>query len=208
MKTLLKTAGLLATASLMAGCISSILPEPAPAPKIYPLIQPALDVQKRSDAKVVRVDNPASPRTFNTRDILVLTSDGTLSSAGGAKWSDTIPQLVQDVALSRLSQSEDYISVIPVAGARADLRMHIEIRDFSAVYDRGDLAPPLARAQLYVTISDSSTRNFIASRAVRGQARATDNRVSAIVEAQSLAASEALDDVAIWMSTLTFAPTG
>ena len=189
----------------LAGCLSSILPEPGEPPKIYRLIQPELDVQKRSGAKVVRVDNPASSRTYNTRDVLVITSDGTLSSAGGAQWADTIPQLVQDVALSRLSQSEDYISVIPVAGARADLRMHVEIRDFSASYDRGDLAPPLAVSQFYVTISDASTRNFIASRAVRAQARARDNRVSEIVRAQSDATQQAMGIVVDWMNGLAVA---
>lgn len=191
----------------LTGCLSAILPEPAPAPKIYRLVQPELDVQKRTGAQVVRVDNPASPRIFNTRDVLVLTADGTLSSAGGAQWADTIPQLVQDVALSRLSQSEDYISVIPVAGARADLRLHIEIRDFAAVYDRGDLAPPLARTQIYVTISDASSRNFLASRAVRGEARAADNRVSEIVKAQSSATADAMDDIVNWMGTLTLENT-
>ena len=191
-----------AAALLLGGCLSSILPEPAPPPAVYRLDVPTETAQKRNGATVVRVDNPSGARTFNTRDVLVITSSGTLSSASGAQWADTIPQLVQDAALAAMARSPDYISVIPVAGTRADIRVHIDIRDFAAVYDQGDLSPPMARTRLSATMAEASTRKFLGSFDVTGEARAQDNRVSAIVDAQSAATRDAMDQIVAWMESV------
>jgi len=187
---------------LLGGCLSSILPEPAPAPSVYRMSIPTQSIQKAPNATVLRVDNPSGARTYNTRDILVITSDGTLSSAAGAQWIDTIPQIIQDSALSAFGQSSNYISVIPVAGTRADVRLHIDIRDFTAVYDQGNQAPPLARTQISVTLAKASTRKFLGNFDAYGEARASDNRVSSIVDAQSRATQAAMDDMVEWMNSL------
>jgi ABC-type uncharacterized transport system auxiliary subunit len=159
-------------------------------------------VQKSPSAQVIRVDNPSGSRTYNTRDVLVITDEGTLSSAAGAQWIDTVPQMIQDAALSALGQSPEYISVIPVAGARADVRMHIDIRDFSAVYDQGNDAPPIARTRVTVTLAKASTRKFLGSYDAYGEARANDNRVTSIVDAQTRATQDAMQKMVAWMSGL------
>ena len=199
---------LVATAALaLTGCLGGLLPDPQPAPSVYRLVVPERADEKATGAFVVRVDNPSSPRTFNTRDVLVVTSEGNLSSAGGAQWSDTIPQLLQDATLTVLGKSPRYVSIIPVSGARADIRIHLDIRDFSAVYDQGDLNAPLARTHVYATVADAASRNFIGSYDARGEARATENRVSSIVNAQSAATREALEEIVRWMNTLELEPT-
>ena len=195
-----------AAAMALSGCLGGLLPDPAPAPAVYRLVVPEQAGEKATGAFIVRVDNPSSPRTFNTRDVLVVI-DGKLSSAAAAQWSDTIPQLLQDATLTVLGKSPRYVSIIPVSGARADVRIHLDIRDFSAIYDQGELNAPLARTHVYATVADAASRNFIGSFDARGEARATENRVSSIVEAQSVATREALEDVVRWMNTLELSPT-
>ena len=194
-------------ATALSGCLGGILPDPQPAPSVYRLVVPELAGEKATGAYIVRVDTPSSPRTFNTRDVLVVTQGGNLSSAGGAQWSDTIPQLLQDATLTTLGKSQRFVTIIPVSGARADIRIHLDIRDFSAIYDQGDLSPPLARTHVYATVADAASRNFIGSYDARGEARASENRVSSIVNAQSAATRNALDDVVTWMDSLTLEPT-
>lgn len=184
------------------GCLGGLLPDPGEAPAIYRLDFPLADVDKRETVRVVRVDNPSSARTFNTREVLVLTADGKLSAASAAQWSDPIPQLVQDAALARLSRDEAYVAVVPVSGARTDLRLHLDIRNFSARYDTGMEAAPLATVEIYATVSDAATRDFVGSHAVLNSERAMRNSVSAIVDAQGKALQDALDDIVIWMNGL------
>ena len=203
MITTLRTLAVATAAMALSGCLSGLLPEPAPAPVVYRLTMPVPSDVKLPGAPVVRVDNVSSPRTYNSNDVLVITSDGSLSAAEGARWADDIPQMVQDAMLSQLAKSDNYIGVIPVAGARASLRLHLDIRDFAAYYDGGDLAAPTARVQVYATVSEAASRNFVGSYTAVGEARAAENRVSAIVDAQSLATREALSDVVGWMDSLS-----
>ena len=199
-------AALVALSAPLSGCLSSLLPSSEPL-VVYRLTQPELGTQKDANALVVRVDNPSSTRTYNTRDILVLTAEGTISSAAGAAWADSIPQLVQDAALSEVGRSPRFISVIPVAGTRSDVRLHFDLREFAAVYDQGELSAPLARTHVYATLADASTRDFIGSFDALEETRAVDNRVSAIVAAQEQATRAAIRQVVAWMETLDIEPS-
>ena len=191
-----------AAASLLGGCLSSLLPDPGDAPLVYRLIDPAAGQGKVPGAAVVRVDNVSSPSTYKTNDILLLTADGTLSAASGARWSDDIPEILQDAMLTRLANSDEFIGIIPVAGARSSLRLHLDTREFAASYLEGDLAPPTAVVHVYATVSEAASRNFVGSFDSVARVRAVDNRVSAIVDAQSVATEQALDAVVEWMENL------
>ena len=199
LRTLVAT---LAAATLLGGCLSSLLPDPGDAPLVYRLIDPVAGQGKVPGAAVVRVDNVSSPSTYKTNDILVLTADGTVSAAAGARWSDDIPELLQDAMLSRLSESDEFIGIIPVAGARSSLRLHLDTREFAASYNEGDLSPPTAVVHVYATVSEAASRNFVGSFDSVARVRASDNRVSAIVDAQAQATREALDAVVGWMEGL------
>ena len=191
-----------ASAIALSGCLSGLLPEPAEAPVVYRLTAPVPSDTKLPGAPVVRVDNVSSPRTYNTNDVIVITSDEALSAAAGARWADDIPEMVQDAMLSQLAKSDNYIGVIPVAGARASLRLHLDIRDFAAYYEDGDLAAPTARVQVYATVSEAASRDFVGSFTAVGEAKAAENRLPVIVDAQSRATREALSDVVAWMNSL------
>lgn len=201
-RTTIRTSFLAASAALLTGCVGGLLPEPAPPPSVYRLSMSVATATADADARVVRVDTPSGARTFNTRDVLILTADGTLSQASQAQWADTIPQLVQDAALAKIAADPGLVAILPVSGARAEMRIHLDIRDFSASFDQGELSPPLARTEIYATVSNASTRKFLGSHAASSEVRAGETRVSSIVQAQSRSLEAAMAEVIDWMSAL------
>lgn len=191
----------------LAACssITSIIPDPKPADTVYRLSisSQELTVQPNADAIVVRVDRPTVPRPLAGNDVTVSLSRNRLLSASGAEWAEKIPDLIQGSILDVFSSRPDIIGVLPVSGARTELRVHLTVRNFEALYDNGQDSPPLAVVRYTATLANASNRNLLGSYEVRKTYRAADNRVSEIVKAQDAANYEAIKSVADWLVNLS-----
>ncbi len=80
---------------------------------------------------------------------------------------------------------------------RADYSLRADVTRFEAVYDQGPKAAPLVVVSLRMTLTKAD-RTLVASDLIEAQARASDNRVSAIVEAFNTAVGQALNGLVAW----------
>lgn len=185
--------------------ITSIIPEPKPADTVYRLAISAQDaaVQPNADAIIVRIDRPTVPRPLSGNDVSVSLSGNRLLSASGAEWAERTPDLIQGSVFDVFSSRPDIIGVLPVSGARTDLRVHLTVRNFEALYDNGQDNPPLAVVRYTATLASASNRNLLGSYEVRKTHRAADNRVSEIVKAQDAANFDAVSSVADWLVSMS-----
>jgi len=198
-----KGSGMVGAALLMTACVS-IIPEPAPANTIYRLSASSQDtvITPHSDAVVLRVDRPTVPRPLAGNNITVSPSGDRILSASGAVWAEKVPDLIQGAILDVFSSRPEIIGVLPVSGARTELRIHVNVRNFEAVYDQGEGKAPLAIVRYTATLANASDRQLIGSYDVRKTERAASNRIPEIVRAQDRANSAAINDIADWVLTV------
>lgn len=187
----------------LGGCLSSVLPEPAPADSIYRLTPISQTQQPAEDAMVVRVDRPTAPKVLMGQKVVVSPDGRRLAHAGQARWAQAIPDLIQSSFFDMLGTRPGIEAVLPTSGARTDTRVHLTVRNFEAQFDQGPESAPLAIVQYKATLSDAATRNLIGTYDVRKTARAYAPSVSAIVEAQDKANADALAEIADWLEATT-----
>ncbi len=182
----------------LTGCVS-LLPDPVPAATVYRLSSAKQGIPQSPNAFIVRVDRPSVSNEFETRDIIVSPDGRRLAAAGGAKWAELIPVMIQNSFVDLLGQHEDLVGVIPSSGARTDTRIHLTVKGFEAQFDQGEKTAPLAVVHYAITLSNASNRNLLNSYDVRKTVRAREARVSEIVRAMDEANQQALDAIANWM---------
>ncbi len=195
--------GILTLTTACASFVPSIVPDPAPAKTVYRLSASTQDtvVMPSADAIVLRVDRPTVPRPLAGNDITVSPSGDRILSASGAEWAEKVPDLIQGSVLDVFSSRPGIIGVLPVSGARTELRIHLNVRNFEAIYDQGEGSAPLAVVRYTATLANAADRNLIGSYDVRKTERARDNRISEIVRAQDRANAAAINDIADWLLT-------
>ncbi|MGJ8563723.1 MAG: ABC-type transport auxiliary lipoprotein family protein [Alphaproteobacteria bacterium] len=192
----------MAVAVLLGGCLSSVLPDPAPADVIYRFKNPGDTVAANVDAIVLRVDRPTAPAALMGHNVVVSPDGQRLATAGKARWAEPVPSLIQNSVFDIFSMRPDIVGVLPTSGARTSHRIHLTVRNFEAQFDRGPESAPLAVVKYSATVSDASTRNLVGTYEVRKAVRADAASVSGIVFAQDEANREAINEIADWAAKL------
>lgn len=192
----------LMSAVFATGCLSSIIPEPAPADIIYRLTSPGDAVPSNPDAILLRVDRPTAPAALMGHSVVVSPDGQRLATAGQARWAEPVPSLIQNSIFDNFSTRADIVGVLPTSGARTSHRIHVTVRNFEAQFDNGPESAPLAIVKYTATVSDASTRDLIGTHEVRKSVRAAAATVSAIVDAQDQANKDAVTEIADWAAEL------
>ena len=200
---LLKVSGAIGLGLMLSSCASLIIPEPAPANMVYRFSASVQNdvVVPNADAIVLRVDRPTVPRPLAGSSVAVSPSGNRILTASGAEWAEKVPDLIQGSLMDVFSSRPEIIGVLPVSGARTELRIHLNVRNFEALYDQGEGNAPLAVVRYTATLANASDRNLIGSFDIRKTQRASDNRVSEIVRAQDIANAAAINAIADWVLT-------
>ena len=192
---------ILALSTGLSGCVSGLLPEPAPAKTIYRLSDSIKGraVPASPNAVVMRVDRPTVPRSLASSNIAVGLGDNRILTASGAVWAEKIPDMIQGSIMDIFSARPEIVGVLPVSGARTELRLHLHVRNFEALYDQGEGSAPLAIVRYSATLANASDRDLIGTYDIRKTQRAASNRIGEIVRAQDLANAAAINDIADWI---------
>lgn len=186
----------------LSGCLSSVLPDPAPAAVIYRLSSAGEAAAPSQDAVVMRIDRPLAPSALSGVGVVVSPDGRRLATAQQARWSEGIPAMVQGSFFNVLSARSDIVGILPASGARSLYRAHLTITDFQAEFDQGETNAPLAVVQYTASVADSKSRDLVGTLTVKKTVRADSPRVSAIVNAQDQANAQALAEIADWIEGL------
>lgn len=185
--------------TLLSGCLSSVLPDPAPADTIYRLSTASAAVPAAPEALIVRVDRPAASKALQGRNVVVSPDGRRLAIAGQARWEEALPSMIQASILDSMAARSGLVAILPTSGARTEYRMHLTVRHFEAQFDQGESSAPLAVVQYGVTLSDAANRNLLGTYDARQTRRASSLSVSAIVEAKDAANQAALSEINDWI---------
>jgi ABC-type uncharacterized transport system auxiliary subunit len=205
MKRKLAIGALLAGAINLGGCLSLLLPDPAPAEKIYrlsPDLQTSVTAAQAYGAKAltIRVDRPNAPKALQGYDLAVSPDAKRIAKIAGAKWEDSLPTLVQKAFVFELNSRPDLVGLLPTSGARTTYRAHLTIRHFEAQFDRGAEAAPNIVIDYLLTLSDAGSRELIGTQSFHIEQRAATKKVSDIVTSKSAANSAILKEISDWMT--------
>ncbi|MBI1236546.1 MAG: hypothetical protein GC188_07660 [Alphaproteobacteria bacterium] len=191
------TVALLGASALLAGCVN-LLPESTPA-TVYRLSTPEPSGELRSEAVIVGVQRPLTPRALSGVQIALSQDRGELVFAEGAEWITPVPRLVQDLIVESMDAFEpSLIASRPEDGVRAEFELATELRSFEANYLNGPDAGPTAIVRIRARLIRMSDRRLIAVEAIGAQAVARTPRIGDIVAAFDAASQEAAADVAQW----------
>lgn len=126
----LRIVSLCCAATLLSACLSSVLPKTAPrATHVLPATP--LQASTRSLPGAIWVEAPHAIAPHDSRDVIVLRSDGEAQTLPGAAWADRAPVLLQDL-LARSLESSRAVEIVvqsPVAHA-VRWRLSSELRAF------------------------------------------------------------------------------
>jgi cholesterol transport system auxiliary component len=190
---------LLVVSGLCTACVGSVLKSDNEAPDLYRLAAPAASGGGAgpSLAQAITVARPRSVSSLDTDRIAVTTPGHGFDYLAGARWSDTAPQMVQQLLVDTL-MAEGRFATAVAAPSRVptDLLLEVELRHFEAVYASvGE--PPRILVQLQANLVDVRRGTRVASFDSRAEATATRNDRAAVVAAFDDAALRATRDAAL-----------
>lgn len=191
------TAALIGAATFLTGCIS-FLPENTPS-TVYRLSAPEPSSQLRTEAVIVGVQRPLTPRALSGDQIALSQNRGQLVFASGAEWITPVPRLVQDLIVESMDAFEpSLIASRPEDGVRAEFELATELRSFEANYINGENSAPTVVVRMRARLIRMSDRRLVAVDAIGAQALARSTSLSDIVAAFDAASQEAMANVAQW----------
>jgi cholesterol transport system auxiliary component len=184
-------------AAFLAGCVS-LLPEAEPV-SVYRLSSPEPHEWPGRDWTIVEIEAPSAPRGLSGDSIAIIASGQSISYIAGARWISPAPGLLQSLIIDTFNATQpDLAPARPDDGVRGDFELRLDMRQFEAVYDRGQSSAPVVRVRLAARLIAERGRRFVGARVFSAEVRASANRTGAIIDAFDAAASEVSTEIAAW----------
>jgi cholesterol transport system auxiliary component len=187
-------------ASCVAACAGSLFKSKEAPPTIYVLsAEPSSAGAPSTAAADIPVDlavlKPRVRTGLETDRIAVLYPDRRLDYFADARWSGTLGEVLQELAVQEFHSHARLHTVSGDASVFASAYwLEIEVTDFQAEYGPGATAPTV-RVHFLARIGSSGDRRIVGQFEANAQQLATENRLTAIVDAYARAADAAMTDV-------------
>ncbi len=177
----------------LSGCIT-----------VFPKTKPSQLYRFDGRQTVIAAANPAGTRvgvvraggSFNAAaagDRILTVTGSQVAYLAQSRWAEPADTLFNEALLGAFNAGPGPTRlVIRGEPARADYTLRLDVQRFEAVYDHGPRSAPDVRIEVHMVLIRASDRVLVKDETIAVQARATDNRVSAIVAAFDKAVGEAL----------------
>lgn len=190
---------LLAAAALALGACS-VLPSAAPV-DVYtlpPLAAPAANPNPTALALTLRVARPVGSASLAGKSLLVVPADNQLSVYKGARWSDTVPELLRARLLEAL-RLDGRIAALSSDEFRlhADYELSSDLLAFQAEYVNAERVE--AVFGLNVRLVSREGRRIVAMREFRVRQAASSTAVEAVVAAFGESSARLSSEVVDWV---------
>ena len=183
----------------LAACTGSLFRSKIAPPTVYMLSAGAGSTATPAPGAVIPADlavlKPKLRTGLETDRIAVLYPDRHLDYFADARWSGPLGDVLQDFAVqefhghANLRTVSGDASVFPSA-----YWLEMEVTDFQAEYTSAAVAPTV-HVQILARIGNSGDRRVLGRFVANAQQQATENRLTAIVDAYARAAQAALADI-------------
>jgi cholesterol transport system auxiliary component len=181
----------------LTGCGGSFFQTKATPPALYLLSATATTAAAaapRIPANLA-VLRPRVRAGLDTDRIAALYPDRRLEYFADARWSGPLDEVIQQLAVQQFHATANLRNVGVEASVFAgDYWLEIEVADFQAEYAAA-AAPPMVHVHFLARVGTSADRHMLAVFEANAQVAASDNRMSAIVDAYNRAADQALAEI-------------
>ena len=191
--------------AMLAGC------NPFPTRNSTPVVAYSPQVAISVPAEVPRVDwqlavaRPSAENMLSGTRIAVRERGAELQVLGGARWSDSVPELLQALVLRAFEDSGRILGVARQATAlTADYSLALDLRAFEARYD--DAGAPSVHVAFSAKLVGGNNR-VLAARTFEARVQAGGREAPAVVQAFEAALSETLGELVAWTLTTPGSPS-
>jgi len=194
----------------LAACTGSLFQSKAVPPTIY-----VLSAATATTAATATIAAPATatpgaeipvdlavlkPRVrtgLETDRIAVMYPDRRLDYFADARWSGTLGEVLQELAVQEFHSHAQLRTVSGDASVFASAYwLELEVTDFQAEYPAGATTPTV-RVHFLARLGGSADRHILGQFSAGAQQAATENRLTAIVDAYARAADAAMTDIVV-----------
>jgi len=195
-------------ASLALGACS-IIPEPPPAPRIYPLraaaVAPAPVAAAAPALLVIGVPEPAVSKVLAGDDI-VWARNGVLGFMERGAWPSRTPIALQALVVETIDAQDRVLGAIRSGeGPRSNVELRWQVTDFQIEEGGGAL---VARFAANVMLMDGRSREVFAARRIETQAPLRARSGAAAAQALQAAAQSAASEIGTWAADAAIAHGG
>lgn len=174
---------------LLAGCGGG------PTPTTFDLSAPRDFGRVGGGGGTLSVAEPTTVQTLDSDEIIVKDSAGALSLAGGAKWADRVPKLVQARLIQTFENAGRLASVSrPGERINADAQLITDIRSFNI-----DTASGAAVVEISAKVVGDSTGRIQRARLFTSRVPASAANGGQAAQALDRALSQVLIDIVRWV---------
>jgi cholesterol transport system auxiliary component len=183
----------------LTGCGGSFFQTKAAPPALYLLSATAATAAAAAAAPRIPADlaviRPRVRAGLDTDRIAALYPDRRLEYFADARWSGPLDEVIQQLAVQQFHATANLRNVSVEASVfTSNYWLEIEVADFQAQYSAAN-APPLVHVRFLARVGTSTDRHMLAVFDANAQVAASDNRMSAIVDAYNRAADQALAEI-------------
>jgi cholesterol transport system auxiliary component len=190
-------AAVLSMAGATGACVS-LFPKAEPS-QLYRFGVDAAQAQADTASRTYNIGRAPTAFTRSAASDRILTMTGAEAAyVAGSRWVAPASVLFDEAAARTFDATPGCARLLSRGDPSSpDARLRLEVRIFEVRYLDGPGTAPTAVVEANASLTRSQDREVILDRAVRIEARAADNRVSAIVAALDAASSKALSEIAV-----------
>jgi cholesterol transport system auxiliary component len=186
---------LVVLASALNGCSGLFHSNARPA-QVYYLKATPIPPGAAPVAASLRFNRPTTSPGLDSAEIVTLQTDRRMSFFLASRWPAPTSYMVEMLAVEKLRRSSLWESVADSNSSwPSDYVLQVVIRNFEADYSSGSVNPEV-HVVLDCVIGKREGREVIASFLAEGSAKASANKMSAVVPAFETVANAALDSMA------------
>ncbi len=153
----------------------------------------------------IRIDAPHSSEFLDSTRIAVRRSDNTLQVFEAARWSDSVPDLLQSTLSQTFNDSGKITAVVGLDNNTAsDALLLLDIRQFEAVYQDNDHSAA-AVISVQAKIQSLKSNRVIASKSFQVSIPATSKKIPDVMNAFDNALQQISQDILGWSLTADIA---
>lgn len=183
----------LATTVLLGGC-GSLLESTVPAPQAYVLRLPPRTAPAPSETThgPVLLQRPEAGPGLDSDRIALLRSDNRFDFYAASLWAAPAPDIVESVVFESLRASGNFSAVFDDTSPYSPrYSLRVTLRRFEADYTSGSGAPTVY-VVLDCTLGRHRDRELLASFTAQGSAKASEDRLNAVIGAFEAATAAAM----------------
>lgn len=192
---MVRTALLTLAAVALSGCIS-LFPKAEPA-STYKLTVTLPETATPPGTGAVILRAPTAFTRLGASDKILTIVGSETATIAGARWAAPASVMFDEALVSAFDATSARM-VTRGDIAPADMVLRVEVRSFEARYLQGSGSAPTVVVEARASLTNLRDRTASGTRAFRASQLASDNRVSAIVDAYNAATSQVVTEIARW----------